>query len=234
MSHRPARRVFTRRAIALLAASSPDEPSPCLPRLHQTSHQAITLLAVSSPDEPSSIHPARRVFTRRAIALLVASSPDEPSPCSPRLHQTSHRPAHRVFTRRAIALLAASSLDEPSPCSPRFHQTSHRPAWTVTSRMEIHNLQPCDRVLKYSGTHIDHGDLLGPRARVVGSVRKVSVLMISTHVLPQMVMHLLSLFPAQNHTEDNSQILEQNKLEFRSRTMRYCSEYSATKNYSDA
>lgn len=46
-----------------------------------------------------------------------------------------------------------------------------------------------------SDTHIDHGDFLRAWSWVVGSISKVTVGVFWTHVLSQMIVHLLSLFP---------------------------------------
>lgn len=44
-------------------------------------------------------------------------------------------------------------------------------------------------------THVDHGYLLGAGARVIGSVGQVAVEVIHAHVLSQVIVHLLLLFP---------------------------------------
>lgn len=44
-------------------------------------------------------------------------------------------------------------------------------------------------------TYIHHGDLLGARTRVVGPVGQAAIGVIQTHVLPQVIVHLLPLFP---------------------------------------
>lgn len=48
-------------------------------------------------------------------------------------------------------------------------------------------------------THIDHRDLLrtGTRPWVVGSIGQHTIGMFYTHVLVQMALHLLPLFPAE-------------------------------------
>lgn len=46
-----------------------------------------------------------------------------------------------------------------------------------------------------SDTHIDHGDFLRAWSWVVGSISKVAIGVFWTHVLSQMIVHLLSLLP---------------------------------------
>lgn len=46
-----------------------------------------------------------------------------------------------------------------------------------------------------SETHIYHGDVLRAWSWVVGSISKVAIGVFWTHVLSQMIVHLLSLFP---------------------------------------
>lgn len=47
-------------------------------------------------------------------------------------------------------------------------------------------------------THIYHWDILWAWAWVIGSVSKVTIGMFWTHVLSQMIVHLLSLFPVED------------------------------------
>lgn len=44
-------------------------------------------------------------------------------------------------------------------------------------------------------TYIHHGDLLRAGSRMVGPVGQAAIGVIQTHVLPQVIMHLLPLFP---------------------------------------
>lgn len=46
-----------------------------------------------------------------------------------------------------------------------------------------------------SDTHIWHGDFLQAWSWVIGSISKVTIRVFCTHVLSQMIVHLLSLFP---------------------------------------
>lgn len=54
-----------------------------------------------------------------------------------------------------------------------------------------------------SETHIYHRDFLWAWSWMIGSVSKVSIGMFWTHVLPQMIVHLLSLFPVEEIMNDS-------------------------------